>query len=155
MNEEGDESSRAKSKKNPRSQKSEKVTVESDDDDANASSPSPAGPPSAEASLLVDIHSGIKAICSDVKDELLSFRSQLRGDARRKTTELRDEINPALGDIRGDLKNRTTRLEEAELCVAELEESNHDPEDSLQKIRHKHEHMQTKLTDLEAQSQQN
>lgn len=151
---EGDKTSKAKSKKNTRSGKFDKVAVESDDDD-NASSPNPAGLDPTEASLLASIHTEIKAMRSDVKNELLTFRSTLREDVKKELTELRDEINQALGDIRGDLKNTTTRVEEAEQRVAELEERNIDLEDSLRQMQHKQDLMQTKMTDLEARSRRN
>ncbi len=136
---------------NTRSQKPEKVAMESDDC-ADASSP---GLRATETSLLASIHNEIKAIRSGVKDELQSFRSELRDDVRKELTELRDELNQALGDIRGDLENTNTRVEEAEMRVAELEERNNDLEDSLRQMQHKQELMQTKMTDLEARSRRN
>lgn len=118
------------------------------DDDANASSPSP-----SEASLFANIHTEIKAMRSDVKNELHSFRSTLREDVKKELTELWDEINQALGDIGGDLKNPTTRVEETEQRVAELEELK--LEDSLWQMQQKEETIQTKMRDLEARSRQN
>lgn len=66
---------------NPK-KKSEKLAGESDND-ANANSAGSFGLPSAETSLLVDIHEEIKSMRSDVKDELQSFQAELRDDVSK------------------------------------------------------------------------
>jgi len=66
-----------------------KVSAESDDG-ANACTPNPVRLDSAEASLLAGIHNEIKAMRSDVKNELHSFRSMLGEDVKKELTELLD-----------------------------------------------------------------
>lgn len=72
----GDKTSKAKSKMTTRSGKFDKVATESDDD-ANVGPPSPAKCGPAEASLLAGINTEMKAMRSDVKSELHSFRGHV------------------------------------------------------------------------------
>ena len=151
---EGDKNRRVRGRTATRSERNEKLAMESDDG-VDANSPSPRRLDTTEAGLLANIHTEIRAMRADVKKELCAHCHKLREDVKNDLAEFREEINQTLGNIREDLKTTTTRVDEAEQRVADIEEFNTEFEVELLQMKQAQESMQIKVADLELRSRRN
>lgn len=96
------------------------------------------------------IHKEIRAIRSDVKEELDSFRDNFSKDMKSDLASLREDVNGKLNEIVSDLKETRDRAEEATQRVADMEEWTAAAKEVLSQTLKNQDQMQAKLTDLES-----
>ncbi len=102
--------------------------------------------------FMQSIINEIRALRSDLKNEMSEFRLSFRDDMKKELNEFRGEINKKLQKATGELQATTARVAEAEQRISDIEEWDIAAKEALTQALENQEVLQAKITELEARS---